>query len=98
MRALYAERRHAFLEAVSDLPLKIDSQEAGIHCVGWLPEGMDDLELATRGEDNGLNLTPFSSFSIEPLSRIGSFLGYGGFSDKEIKGGALRLGGLLRSA
>ena len=98
MRALYAERRHAFLEAVSDLPLKIDSQEAGIHCVGWLPEGMDDLELASRAEDYDLNLTPISSFSIEPLSRKGFLLGYGGFSEKEIKRGAKRLGGLLRSA
>ena len=44
-----------------------------------------------------LNLTPLSSFSIEPRSRKGLLLGYGGFREQEIKKGAQRLGALLRS-
>ena len=98
MRTLYAERRRALLDAASELPLKIDSQAAGIHCVGWLPDGLDDLELASRAGDYDLNLTPISSFCLEPLPRKGFLLGYAGFSEQEIKHGAKRLGDLLRSA
>ena len=97
MRALYAERRNTLLKATSELPLKIDSPEAGIHCVGWLPDGMDDLALAGRAADYDLSLTPISSFSIEPLSPKGLLMGYGGFGVQEIKDGVRRLGALLRS-
>lgn len=97
MRTLYAERRSALLEAARELPLRMDSPEAGIHCVGWLPDGMDDLTLVSNAADYDLNLTPISSFSIEPLPRKGLLLGYGGFSVQEIKDGIRRLGALLRS-
>jgi GntR family transcriptional regulator/MocR family aminotransferase len=97
MRALYAERRNALLQAVQALPLEIDSPEAGIHCVGWLPEGMDDLTLVNKAADYDLNLTPISHFTIEPLARKGLLLGYGGFGVREIRAGVRRLGALLRS-
>jgi GntR family transcriptional regulator/MocR family aminotransferase len=97
MRTLYAERRNALLEAAKDLPLEIHSPEAGIHCVGWLPDGMDDLLLAARAADYDLDLTPVSSFSMEPLARKGLLLGYGAYSVKEIKSGIRRLRALLQS-
>ena len=97
MRTVYAERRNALLEAARELPLEIDSPEAGIHCVGWLPAGMDDLTLANKAADYDLNLTPISSFGIEPLTHKGFLLGYGGFDVREIKDGIKRLGALLRS-
>jgi GntR family transcriptional regulator/MocR family aminotransferase len=97
MRTLYAERRSALLEAASELPLQIDSPEAGIHCVGWLPDGVDDLALAHKAADYDLNLTPISGFCIEPLARKGLLLGYGGFSVQKIKEGVRRLAALLHS-
>ena len=97
MRALYAERRAALLKAAKGLPLELDSPEAGIHCVGWLPDGIDDRELANRAGHYGLELTPVSNFSLEPLRRKGLLLGYGGFSAQEIQEGVQRLGVLLSS-
>ena len=97
MRTVYAERRNALLKAAKDLPLQIDAPEAGIHCVGWLPEGMDDWMLANKALDYDLSLTPISAFSIEPLPRKGLLLGYGGFSVRQIKEGVRRLGALLSS-
>ena len=97
MRALYAERRSALLEAASELPLKIDSPEAGIHCVGWLPDEIDDRALANQAADYDLHLTPISSFCIEPLPRKGLLLGYGGFGVQEIRDGVQRLESLLHS-
>jgi GntR family transcriptional regulator/MocR family aminotransferase len=97
MRTLYAERRIALLKAAENLPLEMDSPEAGIHCVGWLPDGMDDLKLAGKAPVYDLNLTPVSNFSLEPLLRKGLLLGYGGFNVREIKKGIQRLEALLRS-
>lgn len=97
MRTLYADRRHALMEAARELPLEIDSPQAGIHCVGWLPEGMDDRALVHKAPEYELELTPLSSFSVEPLERKGLLLGYGGYSAETIKNGIRRLGILLGS-
>ncbi len=97
MRALYAERRAALLEAVRELPLEIHSPEAGIHCIGWLPNGLDDRSVVRQAAAHGLDLWTISDFSLEPLTRQGLLLGYGGFSVPEIKKGVRRLATALRS-
>ena len=97
MRTLYAERRDALLNAVKDLPLEMDSPEAGIHCVGWLPKGMDDKAIASKAKEYDLELTPISAFAIESMKGKGFLLGYGGYSVQEIKKAAKRLGSLLNS-
>jgi GntR family transcriptional regulator/MocR family aminotransferase len=97
MRTLYAERRAALLEAVRELPLEIHSPEAGIHCIGWLPDGMDDLSLVHKAASHHLDLSPISNFSIEPLARKGLLLGYAGFNPQEIKRAARRLAITMQS-
>jgi GntR family transcriptional regulator/MocR family aminotransferase len=96
MRTLYAERRGILLEAAKELPLDIFSAEAGIHCMGWLPDGIDDRIVAEKAPEYDLELTPVSNFCIEPLSRTGLLLGYGGYNEQEIRSGVRRLGDLLR--
>jgi len=97
MRKTYAERRLAFLNAAQELPLEIQSPPAGIHCIGWLPDGMDDLSLVRDASRHDLELTPVSDFCIEPLDRKGLLLGYGGYSVKEIQNGVRRLAALIHS-
>ncbi len=97
MRTLYAERRSALLNAVKNLPLKIDAPQAGIHCVGWLADNVGERALVKRAREYDLELTPISTFSIEPFPRKGLLLGYGGYSIQEIKSAARRLGELLRT-
>jgi GntR family transcriptional regulator/MocR family aminotransferase len=97
MRRLYAERRAALLEAVRRLPLDVESPEAGLHCVGWLPDGMDEHSLVRQAAAHGLNLWPVSSFSVEPLARKGLVLGYGEYRVPEIKDGVRRLAAAMRS-
>jgi GntR family transcriptional regulator/MocR family aminotransferase len=91
MRNLYAERRAALLEAAQELPLEIYPPEAGIHCVGWLPDGMDDLALTREATKQDIHLVPVSSFSIEPLKRKGIILGYSEYSPEQIQDGMRRL-------
>jgi GntR family transcriptional regulator/MocR family aminotransferase len=97
MRTLYAERRIALLNATKNMPLKIDAPEAGIHCVGWLGNDVDEMALVKQARQHDLELTPISTFSIEPFLRKGLLLGFGGYSTQEIKSAARRLGELLRT-
>src|SRR6266511_3847436 len=97
MRSLYAERRAALLEAARELPLEIHPPEAGIHCVGWLPDGMDDLSLVRAAAEHGIDLVPVSDFSIEPLARRGIILSYSEYNVEQIKYGIRRLAAAMRS-
>jgi GntR family transcriptional regulator / MocR family aminotransferase len=97
MRRLYAERRAALLEAARELPLEINSPEAGLHSVGWLPAGMSDLALVQQAAFHGVDLVPVANFSMEPLDRKGIMLGYSEYSVEQIQDGVRRLGAALRS-
>jgi GntR family transcriptional regulator / MocR family aminotransferase len=97
MRTLYAERRAALIEAASALPLDIQAPEAGIHCVGWLPDATDELALVRRAATHGLDLAPVSLFSLEPLGRKGLLLGYAGHSVQAIQDGVRRLAAALQA-
>ena len=97
MRILYAERCAALLEAVRELPLEVNPPQAGIHCIGWLPAGIDEGALVRQAVANGLNLWPVSTYSIEPLARKGLILGYGAYSVPEIQDAVRRLATAMRS-
>jgi GntR family transcriptional regulator/MocR family aminotransferase len=94
---LYAERRAALVEAAREITLAIRPPEAGLHCVGWLPKGMDEFALVREADKYDLDLVPVSRFSIEPLPRKGIILGYSEYSVQQIKEGIRRLGMAMRS-
>lgn len=92
MRSLYAERRTAMLEAAHEINLEIHPPEAGMHCVAWLPEGMDAFVLVREAANRGVDIVPVSHFSIEPLARDGILLGYSEYSVEQIQDGMRHLG------
>ena len=91
MRKLYAERRDALLDAARELPLEIRSAEAGMHCVGWLPVGMDDRSLVRSAASHGIDLVPVANFSMEPMERKGILLGYSEYTVEQIQDGVRHL-------
>lgn len=97
MRTLYAERRLVLLNALRKLPLEIYSPEAGIHCIGWLPEGMDEAAVIRGAAAHDLDLSPVSAFCINPFRRKGLLLGYAAFNGQQLRSGVRRLGALLSS-
>jgi GntR family transcriptional regulator/MocR family aminotransferase len=97
MRMVYAERRAALLDAARELPIEIHSPEAGIHCIGWLPDGMEAASLTRLAAAHDLDLTSLSDFSLEPLPRQGLLLGYGGLNVQEIRAGVHRLAAAMQS-
>lgn len=99
MRTLYAGRQAALVEAASrELPglLDVGPAEAGMHLVGWLPEGDDDREAARRAEARGVEAAALSLYGIEPPPRGGLLLGYAAVGEAEIRTGVRRLAAALR--
>ena len=94
MRTLYAERQTTLVEAAGrELAgiLEVRPAEAGMHLVGRLPEGADDLSAARRAYRLGVEAPALSAHAMEPLSRGGLLLGYTAVDTKEIHEGVGRL-------
>jgi GntR family transcriptional regulator / MocR family aminotransferase len=94
MRALYAERQQALVNAGrSELDglLDIQPSDAGMHLIGWLPEGVDDRVATSAASDSGVEVTPLSAYCIEPYPRGALRLGYTGYTPRQISQAARRL-------
>ena len=94
MRLLYAERRDALVEAAGrELAglIEVGPAEAGLHLVGWLPEGTDAREASRRAAARGVETAPLEAYCIEASLRPGLLLGYAAFSEEAIREGARRL-------
>jgi GntR family transcriptional regulator / MocR family aminotransferase len=101
MRLLYAERQAALVEAASQQLsglLEVRSSDAGMHLVGWLPEGVDDQTIAEVAAGRGLEVPPLSAHSTRPLSRGGLLLGYTAFTPEQIREAVKALALLLKAA
>lgn len=99
MRALYAERQAALVEgARRELRglLDIAPADGGMHLVGWLPEGVNDVEVSERALAAGIHARPLSSCTAAKLSRGGLLLGYAALTVPQIRDGVRRLAQALR--
>jgi GntR family transcriptional regulator/MocR family aminotransferase len=101
MRALYEERQAMLLEAARrELAglLTLRPAEAGLHLVGWLPAGVNDLAASQRAAALGIEAPPLSHYALRPLQQGGLVLGYAGLRPDEISDGARSLAQALRPA
>ena len=101
MRALYQERRAILLDEVkrelSGL-LEVQVSEAGLHAIGWLPQGIDDRSAARTAAAEGVDTIPLSSFYQGLRKRSGLMLGFAAFGASELHSGARKLARALRAA
>jgi GntR family transcriptional regulator/MocR family aminotransferase len=94
MRALYAKRQAALVrETARELGglLDVNPAAAGMHLVGWLPEGADDREASRRPADLGAEAPPVSLYGSVPGERGGLMLGYAAVAEGEMRSGVRRL-------
>lgn len=95
----YRQRRdllYATLRAhLGDL-LDVHTPEAGMHLVGWLPPGKDDLRAARLAAAPGVEVTPLSQYALEPLPRGGLLFGYAGVDEQAILLGVQQLAEALK--
>ena len=98
MRALYAERQGALLEALepfSDI-VEVHPTRAGLNVLAWLPPGVDDRRVAAAAAAAGIEAPPLSPYSQRPLSRSALILNFSGYDVGAIRDAATGLGAVLR--
>jgi GntR family transcriptional regulator/MocR family aminotransferase len=94
MRALYAERQQVLVEAARrELAgaLDVPPDPAGMHLVGWLPPGADDVDAAGRAARHGVVVDALSPYCMEPPERPAVLLGYAAVRTPAIRLGVTRL-------
>lgn len=98
MRALCQRRQEVLIESASrglEGLLDVKPSEAGMHVIGWLPEGIDDWAASQCAAKHGVDAPPLSFYCIEAKLRGGLLLGYTGITEREIRAGARRLASSL---
>ncbi|MBS1796959.1 MAG: PLP-dependent aminotransferase family protein [Acidobacteria bacterium] len=100
MRELYAERREllkAAVRAAFGETVEIMPSEAGLHLTILLGDKSDDLAIARRAAELGINLEPLSAlYTEEKNKKNGLVLGFASFSETEIREGAEKLAAVCR--
>ena len=99
MRTLYAERQAVVREeAKVELGglLDLQSDEAGMDLIGWLPPGVDDRVAFRQAAAHGVEVTPLSAYSFERQKRGALRLGYTGYKPTELRQGVRDLAMALR--
>src|SRR5262245_61770433 len=102
-RALYAERQAALLRAARRTlggRLEVLPAEAGMHLMGWLPEGIDDRAAARAALAHGVDAPPLADYRARPAGRGvrgGLMLGYAAYTPREIEEACERLAAALRT-
>ena len=97
-RALYAERQDVLVRAVRRSLgglLEVTPAEAGMHLLGWLPDGVDDRDAARAALGLEVDVPPLSGFRARPAragERGGLLLGYAAYTPREIDEACVRLG------
>ena len=99
MRGIYHERQEVLVAvAARELGGLIEAAptQAGMHLIGWLPPGIDDVAASRTAAAAGVDAIPLSFFGTGTTRRGGLVLGYAGASPDEIDLGARRLAHALR--
>jgi GntR family transcriptional regulator/MocR family aminotransferase len=98
MRTFYAERQEVLVKEIKsrlDGLLDVYPDEAGMHLVGWLPEGASDVAAARRAAEHGVEVGVLSNYYLGEQKRGAVTLGYTAFSPREISKGARELAAAL---
>lgn len=100
MRRLYEERQEILVAEVKKHlagKLEVKSSVAGMHIIGWLPEGVADKSIAERAARVGIKLGTISGNSLTRPERGGLILGYTAIDEKQIKKGVKQLAETMKS-
>jgi GntR family transcriptional regulator/MocR family aminotransferase len=102
MRALYEERQATLVRLIQSKLgglLEVHPAEAGMHLVGWLPEGIDDQVIARRASDIGIVANALSARYADARAPRGALLlGFSAWSEPELADAVDRLAAAIRSA
>jgi GntR family transcriptional regulator/MocR family aminotransferase len=99
MREYYRLRREVLSRALHthlSSILTVHTPDVGMRLVGWLAPGKEDGRAAALAAEVGVDVTPLSRYSLEPLPRGGLLFGFGSAStEEEVLLGVKRLASAL---
>jgi GntR family transcriptional regulator / MocR family aminotransferase len=98
-RIMYAQRQEVLLQAARvhlNGLLEVKPAESGMHLIGWLPDGISDIDASSAAAKHDVEALPLSAYSERALEPQGLMLGYAAVKPEEINDGAKRLGKALR--
>ena len=94
MRMLYLDRRKTLTNAIDSQMkdmLEVIGAEAGMHLVGLLPRGANDVAVSRMAAQRGISAIPLSTCYLTLPTRSGLILGYGGANSHQIRDGISKL-------
>jgi GntR family transcriptional regulator/MocR family aminotransferase len=101
MRKLYADRQR-MLVAAADAQLAglldVRAHGAGMHVIGWLPAGVDDVAVSRAAAKRGVVVRPLSAHYVAVPKRSGLLLGYTSVTPAQLRDGVRVLASVLREA
>jgi len=99
MRTLYAARLEALERAVArhgtDV-LRLQRIEGGLNQLAWLPDGVDDLDVASDLAGQGIVVMPLRTYYATTPARPGLVLGFAAAPEAEIDRGIERIAATVR--
>ena len=99
MRTLYAYRRDVFMEEAQALAPQITFRPAlaGMHVVGWLQKGVDDVEISAELSTLNIDAPPLSDYSLTPLEQGGLVFGFGAVGEADIRSNLRKIARWLKA-
>ncbi len=99
MRQIYAERLAVLTGSARDHlegMLEVVPIEAGLQTTGWLADGFDEIRVARKAAERGVDVTPLSLHCRRALRRSGLQLGFAAIDAAEIRRGVRELAAAMR--
>jgi GntR family transcriptional regulator / MocR family aminotransferase len=100
LRGVYAEKRAILCQLLEQhicpAGALIEPCDQGMHLVLWLPDGINDVELARTAAESGIAVRAVSPM-YAALGRSGLMLGLGGYSARNMESAVVRLRDLIRN-
>lgn len=100
MRMLYKERQDFLIDEIKKEIgnlLKVNSSNAGMHIVAWLPEKFNDKRVSDLAKENDLIVYPLSEYKLRFNQKPALVMGYTGFNKNKLKAGVFKLKEILTS-
>lgn len=89
----------ALVTAAQELSGLLDVRPAdtGMHLIGWLPPGVNEIAVSQQASECGVEALPLSLYGVEASQRNGLLLGYTAVNLSEIRQGVHCLKAALRN-
>ena len=83
-RQAYQARRDALLACLPE-GVTVSGQQAGLHCVLWLPAGVQEADFCARAANAGLSLQPLGKFCVDVTLPPAVIIGYTALTFAQIR-------------